>query len=264
MTNLSRLNVRSALAGWPRRLAAGLCFTLAAVSLLAHQSHSSSAVRLLVTCRSLAAGVLMDNERRIKALLIETKSGRAAILGKVFIDCSGDGDLAVFAGAAYEKGDASGNTLYPTMMFRLNGVDAAEAGDAWRTIPQLMDKAEKRGVKFPRKGAIVRPQKHSGEWRVNVTQVKNAQGRAVDGTDAAELSAGEIEGRPDGGDLRVEAGDDRRPCRAQQVGRRGDGGVDVGGRAFDPGWHCSPRSIFLSIRGRGPRNRESLSGGRRP
>jgi hypothetical protein len=58
-----------------------------------------------------------------------------------------------------------------------------------------MDKAEKRGVKFPRKGAIVRPQKHSNEWRVNVTQVKTADGRAVDGTDARELSAGEIEGR---------------------------------------------------------------------
>ena len=144
---------------------------------------------------ALAAGVIMDSARRIKALLIETKSGRAAIVGKVFIDCSGDGDLAAFAGADYEKGDASGDTLYPTMMFRLNGVDAQAAGEAWRTIPQLMDAAEKRGVTFPRKGAIVRPQKNSVEWRVNVTQVKNAAGRAVDATNAAELSAGEIEGR---------------------------------------------------------------------
>jgi len=58
-----------------------------------------------------------------------------------------------------------------------------------------MAAAEKRGLAFPRKGAIVRPQKHDSEWRINVTQVKNAQGRAVDGTDAHELSAGEIEGR---------------------------------------------------------------------
>jgi hypothetical protein len=58
-----------------------------------------------------------------------------------------------------------------------------------------MEAAAKRGINFPRKGAIVRPQKHSAEWRVNVTQVKNAQGRAIDGTDARELSAGEIEGR---------------------------------------------------------------------
>jgi hypothetical protein len=148
-----------------------------------------------INCHALAAGVAMDGDRRIRALLIETKSGRAAVLGKMFIDCSGDGDLAAFAGAPYEKGDAAGNTLYPTMMFRINGVDAKAAGDAWRSIPQLMEAAEKRGVAFPRKGAIVRPQKHSAEWRVNVTQVRNADGRAVDGTDAAELSAGEIEGR---------------------------------------------------------------------
>ena len=144
---------------------------------------------------ALATGVAMESETRVRALLIESKSGRRAFLARAFIDCSGDGDLAAFAGADFEKGDAEGHLLYPTMMFRLSNVDAALAGEAWRTIPDLMDAAEKRGVKFPRKGAVVRPQKHSSEWRVNVTQVKTAAGRAVDGTDASELSAGEIEGR---------------------------------------------------------------------
>ncbi|MGH6728458.1 MAG: FAD-dependent oxidoreductase [Pseudolabrys sp.] len=144
---------------------------------------------------SLATGVAMHSDTRIQALLTEGKSGRRAFLGRTFIDCSGDGDLAAFAGADFDKGDDAGHMLYPTMMFRLNGVDATLAGEAWRTIPDLMDAAEMRGVKFPRKGAIVRPQKHSGEWRVNVTQVKTADGRAVDGTDARELSDGEIEGR---------------------------------------------------------------------
>jgi len=148
-----------------------------------------------ISFHTLAAGVVMDSLSRIKALLIETKSGRSAMLGQVFIDCSGDGDLAAFAGAPYEKGDADGNMLYPTMMFRVNGVDSVLAGEAWRTIPALMEAAEQRGVKFPRKGAIVRPQKHSSEWRVNVTQVKNSQGHAVDATDGMQLSAGEIEGR---------------------------------------------------------------------
>ncbi len=55
--------------------------------------------------------------------------------------------------------------------------------------------AEKRGATFPRKGAIVRPMKHETEWRVNVTQLKTGNGRAIDGTDARELSAGESEGR---------------------------------------------------------------------
>src|SRR6185312_5487869 len=140
---------------------------------------------------ALAVGVIMDDEARLRALMVETKSGRMAMLGRVFIDCSGDGDLAAFAGARYEKGDM----LYPSMMFRLNNVDPDKAGEAWKTVPALMQEAERRGEAFPRKGAILRPQKHTAEWRVNVTQVKSADGRAVDGTDARELSAGEIDGR---------------------------------------------------------------------
>jgi len=143
---------------------------------------------------ALAAGVVMDGER-IDALLIETKSGRKAVRTSIFIDCSGDGDLAAFAGAPFEIGGDDGAMLYPTMMFRLNGVDPDAAGEAWKTIPALMDDAEKRGVRFPRKGAIVRPMQHTTEWRVNVTQLKSANGRALDGTDAIELSAGEVEGR---------------------------------------------------------------------
>ncbi len=147
-----------------------------------------------VLFHALATGVVMS-DARIDALLIETKSGRMAVRADMFIDCSGDGDLASFAGAPFAIGDADGNLLYPTMMFRLNGVDPEVAGEAWKTIPALMDEAEKRGVRFPRKGAIVRPMKHETEWRVNVTQLKTGNGRAIDGTDARELSAGEIEGR---------------------------------------------------------------------
>jgi hypothetical protein len=143
---------------------------------------------------ALGAGVIMASHD-IDVLLLETKSGRCAVRGKVFIDCSGDGDLAAWAGAPYRVGDGNGNTLYPTLMFRMNGVDAAGAGDAWTSIPRLMDEAERRGHRFPRKGAIVRPQKNPIEWRVNVTQIKTADGDAIDGTDADELSAGEIEGR---------------------------------------------------------------------
>jgi hypothetical protein len=114
----------------------------------------------------------------------------------MFVDCTGDGDVADRAGVAMEKGDDGGALLYPTLMFRVGNVDAARAGEAWRTIPALMDEAEARGeFRFPRRGAIVRPQRHPYEWRVNVTQLKNADGSATDGTDARSLSAGESEGR---------------------------------------------------------------------
>ncbi len=101
---------------------------------------------------ALGAGVVMDADDTIRALIVETKSGRAAVIGRIFIDCSGDGDLAAWAGAPFERGDGHGGMLYPTMMFRLNGVDPAAAGEAWTTIPALMDEAEKRGVKFPAQG----------------------------------------------------------------------------------------------------------------
>jgi FAD dependent oxidoreductase len=144
-----------------------------------------------------AAGVTRRGEDGpIDALLLETKSGRVAIRAKTFVDCSGDGDLAHFAGLPMAKGDAAGALLYPTLMFRVGNVDAGAAGEAWGTIPERMDAAEAAGeFRFPRRGAIVRPQKHAYEWRVNVTQLKNADGSASDGTDARSLSAGEIEGR---------------------------------------------------------------------
>lgn len=145
---------------------------------------------------ALAAGVAMRDEHSIDALIVETKSGRRGVRGRVFVDASGDGELACWAGAPWEKGDAAGRLLYPTLMFRVNNVDAERARDAVKDINRLMQEAEARGEhRFPRKGAIVRPQKHPGEWRANVTQLRNADGSAVDGTDALQLSAGEIEGR---------------------------------------------------------------------
>jgi FAD dependent oxidoreductase len=141
-------------------------------------------------------GMLKRSDREIDALLIESKSGRAAIRGRLFIDCSGDGDLAAWAGAPFEVGDGAGNMLYPTTMFRINGVEPAKAGRAWETIPKLMEEAEQReGRRFPRKGAIVRPQKNPIEWRANLTQIKNPNGSAVNGIDVEQLSYGEIEGR---------------------------------------------------------------------
>ena len=168
------------------------------------QAYDTSAFKCAADAMLLAAGaeilfhavavdVTIDDDGRVETLLVETKSGRFALRAAAFIDCSGDGDLAHFAGVPMQP---AGPLLFPTLMFRVGAVDAERAGEAWRTIPALMDAAEAAGdFRFPRKGAIVRPQKHAGEWRVNVTQLKNVDGSAVDGTDARSLSAGEIEGR---------------------------------------------------------------------
>ena len=169
-------------------------YDTAAYKIAADDLMLSAGVHVLF--HALAAGALMESPQRVKALLIETKSGRRAVLARAFIDCSGDGDLAAWAGAPYEKGDGAGNMLYPSTMFRINGIDPQRAGKAWEAIPGLMIEAEAAGrYKFPRKTPIVRPQKSGIEWRVNLTQLANAQGNAMDGTDAQELSEAEMLGR---------------------------------------------------------------------
>jgi hypothetical protein len=163
-------------------------FKIAADELLA-EAHVD------VLFHAVGAGAVMASEEEIRAVLVETKSGRFAVRGRLFVDASGDGDLAAWSGVPFEVGDGSGNMLYPSTMFRINGVDPAQAGRAWELIPALMEDAEKRGREFPRKKPIVRPQRNPIEWRANLTQIKNPDGTAVSGIDARQLTYGEVEGR---------------------------------------------------------------------
>lgn len=145
---------------------------------------------------ALIVDVVMDSAEQIKAVIVETKSGRGAVLGKFFIDCTGDADVAAWAGVPYEKSPKTGGMLYPSTCCRISGVDPDRAGAAWDIIPKLMAEAVENGRRpFPRKGIIIRPQRHTQEWRSNVTQICNPDGSAVDGTDAFELSYGELVGR---------------------------------------------------------------------
>jgi len=133
----------------------------------------------------------------IDAVIIESKSGRAAVRGRFFIDASGDGDLAAWAGVPWEKAPPIDGMMYPSLMFRINAVDVSRAGPApWRTVERLMDEAERAGTHtFPRKKPIVRPQRNPLEWRANLTQLRTASGGAIDGTDVDELTLGELAGR---------------------------------------------------------------------
>jgi hypothetical protein len=143
-----------------------------------------------------AAGVVAEGGR-IDALLVETKSGRVALRAREFIDASGDGDIAAFAGVPFTYGDGQGNALYPSTMFRLSNVDAPRALAAvgeFKAIDRLMAEAAGR-YDFPREGAILRPQRNPTEWRANVTQLHGPDGRAANAIDAASLSAAEVQGR---------------------------------------------------------------------
>lgn len=144
---------------------------------------------------SFAVAIVMRDDRQIDAIVIETKEGRFALRAKFFIDASGDADLAYWAGADFEK-SLPDEMLYPSTMFRINGVDGDAAGPAWKTLPRMMEDAIANGrAPFPRLGAIVRPQRDDIEWRANATQLRRADGLALDGTKIEDLTKGELDGR---------------------------------------------------------------------
>ncbi|HJN18814.1 MAG TPA: FAD-dependent oxidoreductase, partial [Armatimonadota bacterium] len=55
--------------------------------------------------------------------VVESKSGRQAIRAKVYVDATGDGDVAACAGARYELAERSGQRLMPmSLMYRVTGI----------------------------------------------------------------------------------------------------------------------------------------------
>jgi hypothetical protein len=170
-------------------------FDISSYKIAADELVTSSGARLLF--HTFAVGAVLGAADKIDAVLIESKSGRAAVRGRIFIDATGDGDLAAWAGAPFEKSPSLHGMLYPSLMFRINGVDVAAAGEApWRTVEKLMLDAERAGThSFPRKKPIVRPQRNPLEWRANLTQLSNPDGSAIDGTDTDQLTTGELQGR---------------------------------------------------------------------
>jgi FAD-dependent oxidoreductase family protein len=169
-------------------------FDISAYKIAADDLVGAAGATLLY--HAMVTGISMAADNKIDAVFVESKSGRHAIRGQVFIDCSGDADIAAWSGAPFEKGSTAEDMLFPSLMFRINGVDVERAGHAWDVLARQMDEAEAAGThKFPRKRPIVRPQRHPIEWRANMSQLGNPDGTPVDGTDVWQLSYGEVTGR---------------------------------------------------------------------
>ena len=93
-----------------------------------------------------------------KGIIFESKSGRQAILGKVIIDATGDGDLLPSAGAGFEDNiDPSLRIKKLSLEFMMGNVDVHRAEDFRFSQPQrhaeLMSELEKMGG-FPSRGRM--------------------------------------------------------------------------------------------------------------
>lgn len=64
---------------------------------------------------------------RVRGVIVENKSGRQAILADVIIDASGDGDVAVSAGATFTSGREHDGKMRPmSIVFRMGPVDVRQ------------------------------------------------------------------------------------------------------------------------------------------
>lgn len=81
-----------------------------------------------------AEDVVVD-DGRVKGVIVTNKMQRTLITADVVIDCSGDGDIAVAAGAPYESGSPSGEFQPVSLVFRMQGVETGPLLEFVRTHP---------------------------------------------------------------------------------------------------------------------------------
>lgn len=73
---------------------------------------------------SRVAAVEMASDDTVDAIIVANKSGLVAFKAKVFIDATGDGDLAAWAGASFKRGDDEGKVQSSTLCFSFANVDS--------------------------------------------------------------------------------------------------------------------------------------------
>ena len=141
-------------------------------------TESSVAMRL----HSWAVDVIRD-ENRIAGVILESKSGRQAVLGKVCIDATGDGDIAAFAGSQF-----STHRMRIGLNYKIGGVDRGRfqvwAKDNPGPLADLRNSVKEKGS-WP---IVLGETPHSeiGDFWVNVL------GPAKRGTDSGDSPGGEI------------------------------------------------------------------------
>jgi hypothetical protein len=118
---------------------------------------------------------------KITGLITESKSGRQIMEANIYIDCTGDGDLAARAGAEYQIGRETDGACQPmSIMFKMGGVKNRRKAWEYPVNDKRLPQGRVLFFKMPREGEVM----------VNMTRIVN-----VDGTNVEDLTRAEIEGR---------------------------------------------------------------------
>ncbi|MCX5684930.1 MAG: FAD-dependent oxidoreductase [Planctomycetota bacterium] len=104
-----------------------------AMKLLLEDLCGEAGVHVHLHTRVCAA--LKNSDNRLAAAVTESKSGREAFRAKVFIDCTGDGDLAAQAGCGFDFGHPdTGRTQPMSLIVLVAGLVPAEVAGSYREL----------------------------------------------------------------------------------------------------------------------------------
>ncbi|MBM7621211.1 hypothetical protein JOC95_003084 [Bacillus tianshenii] len=132
-----------------------------------------------------------SEKNQVTHVMVANKSGMTKVQAKVFIDTTGDGDLAFRGGAPFEKSSLNEMQSLSTIFF-LGNVHTEEAKQvSHKELVRLMKKGNRLGdYKLPREDGSWHITPHPGVVQCNMVRVPG-----VDGTDPFAVTLAEIEGR---------------------------------------------------------------------
>jgi hypothetical protein len=168
----------------------GMIFDDEEMKIVLDQMMQDHGVNLLL--HSLFVGVEMDG-RRIRRVQTVGKSGRIDVVGKLFVDSTGDGDLAAQAGAPIEIGRPKDGLCQPmTLCFRVGGVTGKpSASQLHHELTEIFLAAKEAGeVDLPREDVLVFATMVPHIFHFNTTRVVKR-----DATSTVDMTAAELEGR---------------------------------------------------------------------
>jgi hypothetical protein len=149
-------------------------------------------------------------DSRLKGVIIESKSGRNAVTGKVFVDASGDGDIAAKAGVSFNVGGSPEQSL--TLLFRMGAVNKDVVmklrSERKEFTPAPHPPSTTSAMFFRVPPDLVKAAKRKGELSINhedisvmnlplagIVLVNTGHITGASGTDVEDLTRSEIQSR---------------------------------------------------------------------
>jgi len=134
---------------------------------------------------------VMVRDGRIERAVVVSKRGLFAVKARMFVDCTGDGDLSAFAGAKFEKGDETGAVMPCTLCSQWADIDRSVSNPhPQKLLPQAIADGVFTVPDYHLPGFFFGPEKKSSLGRGNIGHAFN-----VDPTDERSLTAGMIDAR---------------------------------------------------------------------